>query len=48
MKKCPYCGHRNDDNATGCAKCKAGFPREETKTEPEPRKGSARNHKRSE
>ena len=33
MKKCPYCGHLNDDTATGCSKCKAGFPHEEPKEE---------------
>ena len=33
MKKCPYCGHLNDDAATGCSKCKAGFPHEEPKEE---------------
>ena len=34
MKKCPYCGHMNDDQAKGCQKCKAGFPQTEEKTEP--------------
>ena len=29
MKKCPYCGHENDDTAWKCSKCKAGFPNEE-------------------
>jgi uncharacterized membrane protein YvbJ len=33
MKKCPYCGHLNDDNATGCGKCFAGFPEEPVKVE---------------
>ena len=26
MKKCPYCGHMNDDERTNCDKCFAGFP----------------------
>ena len=30
MKKCPYCGHENDDTALKCSKCKADFPNEET------------------
>ena len=30
MKKCPFCGHENDDQATGCAKCFAGFPNEKS------------------
>lgn len=28
MKKCPYCGHENDDSEWKCSKCKAGFPNE--------------------
>lgn len=26
MKKCPYCGHMNEDSARGCKRCSAGFP----------------------
>jgi len=33
MKVCPYCGHVNDDQATGCRKCKAGFPHDESSNE---------------
>lgn len=38
MKKCPYCGKDNDDNATRCGRCCAGFPSEKRtkKREPEP------------
>ena len=25
MRKCPYCGHENDDNAVRCERCYAGF-----------------------
>lgn len=28
MKKCPCCGHENDDNAVRCEKCYVGFPKE--------------------
>ena len=28
MRKCPYCGYENDDNAVRCEKCCAGFPEE--------------------
>ena len=31
MKKCPYCGHENDDTAWKCSKCQAGFPNEKAK-----------------
>lgn len=34
MKKCPYCGHENEDGATTCQRCYAGFPKvDETKNE---------------
>lgn len=47
MKKCPYCGHENDDTAWKCGKCQAGFPHEETK--PKDAKASKRkNNKESE
>ena len=26
MKKCPYCGHDNEDKAEICAHCFAGMP----------------------
>lgn len=26
MKKCPYCGHENDDNVNVCGHCCAGLP----------------------
>jgi len=28
MKKCPYCGHMNDDDRKTCEHCYAGFPEE--------------------
>ena len=28
MKKCPYCGHINDDSRWNCEHCYAGFPTE--------------------
>ena len=34
MKKCPYCGHMNEDTATGCSHCYAGFPAEEQEEKP--------------
>ena len=46
MKKCPYCGHENDDAAWKCDKCQAGFPSETNKTEEKPVK--AKRTKRSE
>ena len=33
MKKCPYCGHENEDQAENCERCRAGLPHEETNTE---------------
>ena len=32
MKKCPYCGYGNDDQAETCQKCHAELPHEEKKT----------------
>jgi len=29
MKKCPYCGYENNDNATNCGCCYAGLPEKE-------------------
>ena len=29
MKECPYCKHMNEDDATSCGRCFAGFPQEE-------------------
>ena len=26
MKKCPYCGHENDEQAKTCERCSAGLP----------------------
>ncbi len=35
MKKCPYCGYSNDNSATVCNHCYAGFPaKEQDKKEP--------------
>jgi len=34
MKKCPYCGKDNDDKASACERCFAGFPAEKQKEEP--------------
>lgn len=34
MKKCPYCGHENDDTAWKCSKCQAGFPHGEPEEKP--------------
>ena len=28
MKKCPYCGHENDEQTKVCERCKAGIPRD--------------------
>ena len=36
MKKCPYCGRENPDEAKSCTKCFAGFPKEE---KPNPAEG---------
>ena len=39
MKKCPYCGHINDDDRWNCSRCYAGLPEEkkpEEKTDKEP------------
>lgn len=33
MKKCPYCGHDNEDKAVCCARCYAGIPQEKLETE---------------
>ena len=33
MKKCPYCGANNDEQAKVCNRCKAALPHEE-ETEP--------------
>ena len=33
MKKCPYCGEVNNDDAVVCQKCCAGLPVEEAKEE---------------
>lgn len=33
MKKCPYCGMENKNEAERCEKCFAGFPHEEPKKE---------------
>ena len=33
MKKCPYCGRDNADDAVVCCKCFAGFPNNEPKEE---------------
>lgn len=37
MKKCPYCGHMNDEQAKACDHCYAGFPVEKQE-EKEPKK----------
>ena len=34
MKKCPYCGTGNDDNATVCNHCYAGLPVQKQKEKP--------------
>lgn len=34
MKKCPYCGHGNDDKTEVCVNCCAGFPKETKQEEP--------------
>lgn len=34
MKKCPYCGHSNEDSRKTCERCYAGLP-EEKKPESE-------------
>ena len=28
MKKCPYCGHEQDDQNKICERCHAGLPKE--------------------
>lgn len=47
MKKCPFCGHENDEQAKACEHCKAMIPHEDNNTEEETIKGFRRN-KRSE
>ena len=34
MKKCPYCGHGNDEYAEVCEHCRAGLPAEKQKEQP--------------
>ena len=36
MKKCPYCGFENDEQAEVCKRCKAEIPKEETNKTEEP------------
>ena len=33
MKKCPYCGKENHDEAEVCERCFAGFPHDDEKHE---------------
>ena len=33
MKKCPYCGNENSNDAVVCGKCYAGFPIEKIVSE---------------
>ena len=35
MKKCAYCGHKNDDKANVCEHCKAMFPHEQINETPD-------------
>ena len=48
MKKCPYCGQQNEDDATGCKRCKAGFPQGKDKSEEPVRVFKRKNNKESE
>ena len=34
MKKCPYCGHENDDKAENCERCYAGISAEKQDKKP--------------
>ena len=34
MKKCPYCGHGNDEQVKVCGHCYAGLPAEKQEKEP--------------
>lgn len=36
MKKCPYCGHNNNDNAVSCEHCYARLPEEKQKQKQKP------------
>lgn len=42
MKKCPYCGAENDDQAKSCVRCKAELPHEEKETVTESEKTTKR------
>jgi uncharacterized membrane protein YvbJ len=44
MKKCPFCGHDNEEQAKSCNHCKAEIPHEETK-ETSPVKGAKKRNK---
>lgn len=46
MKKCPYCGYENDEQAEVCERCKAAITHDKSNDE-EPEKVSKR-RKRSE
>lgn len=54
MKKCPYCGHENTDEAWRCERCFAGFPAKDknfadtTKENSGTENNTKRNRKRSE
>ena len=47
MKKCPYCGYYNDEQAETCDRCKAMIPNE-TKEEPKGELRTRKNKKESE
>ena len=45
MKKCPYCGHINDDDSSNCAHCYAGIPAEKQEKEAKkPQKRGVKKH----
>lgn len=44
MKKCPFCGHNNNEQAKACDRCKAEIPHEEHK-ETSPVKGTKKKNK---
>ena len=45
MKKCPYCGRDNENDAKNCSHCFAGLPVEQPKTAEKPEKVAKKSNK---